>query len=123
MKLERIVDTHKLILDFDYIGNDIRVLIYGGDQHHIGGIAVAYSTPSHYRDALTTSVNTLTLPGHKDYVVANSAAEKIASALEQTVVVLVGIHVDNATSDQITSIVSAVDDMVDEVINHNQNAE
>ncbi|TXT56583.1 MAG: hypothetical protein BAJATHORv1_20173 [Candidatus Thorarchaeota archaeon] len=123
MKLERLVGPHNIILDFDYIGNDIRVLIYGGDQHHIGGVAIAYPTKSHYRDAITISVSTLTLPGHKDYIVANSAAEKIAKALEQTCVVLVGIHVDNASSQEITAIIEAVDDMVNEVILYNQKGE
>ena len=88
---------HTIYLDAKEIGKDLLIAIYGGDEHHIGGAAVAYPTPSHYRDATTVSVSTMTLPGHKDYVVANTAAEKICKALETPTIVTVGIHYDNAT--------------------------
>ncbi|MFX1483902.1 MAG: hypothetical protein ACFFCP_12040, partial [Promethearchaeota archaeon] len=97
--------------------------IYGGDEHHIGGAAVAYPTPSHYRDATTVSVSTMTLPGHKDYIVANTAAETICKALGTPVVVTVGIHYENATKSDIAEIVSVVDSLVQDAILHYQKAE
>jgi len=110
-------------LDVKEIGKDLLVAIYGGDAHHIGGAAVAYPTQSHYRDATTVSVSTMTLPGHKDYVVANTAAEKISKALEIPAIVTVGIHYDNATKKDIDNIISVVDALVQEVISHYQKAE
>ena len=123
MIIEKKAGHHPIYLETKEIGKDLLVAIYGGDEHHIGGVATAYPTPSHYRDATTVSVSTLTLPGHKDYVVANTAAEKICKALEIPVVVTVGIHYDNATSKDIEEIISVVNALVDEIIEHYQKAE
>lgn len=123
MIIEKKAGRHSIYLESKEIGKDLLITIYGGDEHHIGGVAIAYPTPSHYRDATTVSVSTLTLPGHKDYVVANSAAEKISKAIETPVVVTVGIHYDNATSKDIEEIISAVNALVDELIGLKQKAE
>ena len=122
MIFEKQAGRHTIYLEVKEIGKDLLIAIYGGDEHHIGGAAVAYPTPSHYRDATTVSVSTMTLPGHKDYVVANTAAEKICKALETPTIVTVGIHYDNATKDDINEILSAVDVLTQDVISHYQKA-
>ena len=76
MMFEKQAGRHIIYLEAKSIGKDLLVTIFGGDEHHIGGVAVAYPTKSHYRDASTISVNSITLPGHKDYVVANSSADE-----------------------------------------------
>lgn len=119
MRIERKAGKHTIILEQHNIGNDVLVMILGGDEHHIGGISVAYPTKSHYRDAVTISLNSFTLPGHKDYVLSNSLAEKISNALEKVVTVIVGIHIENATKDEIQLAVKVSHDLVDEFINHN----
>lgn len=123
MMFEKKAGRHKIYLHTKSIGNDLLLAIYGGDEHHIGGVSVAYPTKSHYRDATTTSVSTVTFPGHKDYIVANSAAERICKTLKKPIVVTVGIHYDAATSDEIEEIIQIVDELVSEVIKHYQNAE
>jgi len=123
LTLKKEAGRHMIFLDAKRIGNDYLVCIYGGDEHHIGGVATAYQTQSHYRDASTTSVNTMALPGHKDYLIANSAAEKICKALHAPAVVTVGIHYDDATKAEITQIVDGADDLVEDMIQHYQKAE
>jgi hypothetical protein len=123
MILERKAGRHSIFLDAKDIGKDLLITIYGGDEHHLGGVAVAYETRSHYRDASTVSVSTLTFPGHKDYLVANSVAEQICKTLQRSVVVTTGIHYENATKDEIENILKAVDWLVKELIMHYQKAE
>ena len=123
MIVKKKAGRHTIYLETREIGNDLLIAIYGGDAHHIGGVATAYPTESHYRDASTVSVSTLTLPGHKDYVVANTAAEKICKALEVPTVVTVGIHYDNASRTEIEEIILVVNALVDEIIAHYQKAE
>jgi hypothetical protein len=123
MMFEKQAGRHTIYLEAKTIGKDLLVAIFGGDEHHIGGVAVAYPTRSHYRDASTISVNSITLPGHKDYVVANSSAEKMCKALMCPVISAVGIHYAAATSEEIQDIVKVVDDLVDEAILHYQNPE
>ncbi|UCE10807.1 MAG: hypothetical protein JSW61_02425 [Candidatus Thorarchaeota archaeon] len=116
MKLERNVNSHKIVFEAKDIGKDLLIAIFGGDEHHIGGVAIAYPTESHYRTATTVSLSSMAFPGHKDYVVANTAAEKIAKALETPTVVAVGIHIDNAPWETIEAVIKAVDELVDEFI-------
>jgi hypothetical protein len=123
MIFEKQAGRHTIYLEARHIGKDLLVAIFGGDEHHIGGVAVAYPTRSHYRDASTISVNSITLPGHKDYVVANSSAEKMCKALMCPVISTVGIHYAAASSEEIQDIVKVVDDLVDEAILHYQNPE
>jgi hypothetical protein len=123
MILERKAGRHSIFLDAKDIGKDLLITIHGGDEHHLGGVAVAYETKSHYRDASTVSVSTLTFPGHKDYLVANSVAEQVCKTLQKSVVVTTGIHYENATKDEIENILKAVDWLVKELIMHYQKAE
>ena len=118
MKIERDVNGIHLILECREVGSDLLVSIFGGDEYHIGGVAIAYPTQSHYRDAVTITLNSISFPGHKDYIVANSTAEAIAKALEKSVVVTAGIHVDNASREQIEAIVAAVNEMTEDLIKH-----
>ena len=121
--LEKAAGPHKIFLDSRVIGNDFLVSIYGGDEHHIGGVAIAYPTKSHYRDKLIININTINLPGHKDYILANSAAEQICKALSKPTIVTAGIHIDNAASFELDEVVESVDILVKQVIDHYQNAE
>lgn len=123
MIFEKKAGRHSIYLETKELGKDLLIAIYGGDEHHIGGVATAFPTQSHYRDAITVSVSTLTLPGHKDYVVANEAAEKICKAIGVPTVVTVGIHYENARRKDIEEIVSVVNALVDETIAHYQKAE
>jgi alpha-beta hydrolase superfamily lysophospholipase len=123
MILEREAGGHTIFLEAKSIGKDMLVAIYGGDEHHIGGVSIAHETKSHYRDAETVSVSTLTFPGHKDYVVSSSVAEKICKALGGPVVVTVGIHYDNATPNDIQEIVQVVRNLTDDLIERQQKAE
>ncbi|MFW9910534.1 MAG: hypothetical protein ACFFEF_18410 [Candidatus Thorarchaeota archaeon] len=123
MKIERTKDSVYLVLTHEMIGSDLQVTIVGGDEHHIGGTSLAYPTKSHYRDAVTVSVNTITVPGHKDYLIANSTAERICRKLGVPTLVTVGIHVDHATKKQIDTIIDEVDSMVDEMIQFYQKPE
>ena len=123
MILEQKAGRHIIYLEVKEIGKDLLISIHGGDEHHIGGVAIAYVTPSHYRDASTVSMSSLTFPGHKDYVVANSAAEKICKKLERSTVVTVGIHYDKATMNDIDEIIKAVDGLVDELLSQYAKAE
>jgi hypothetical protein len=123
MILEKKAGRHVIYMDTKTIGKDLLVAIYGGDEHHIGGVSTAHLTTSHYRDAQTVSVSTLTFPGHKDYVVSNSVGERLCEALKRSVVVTVGIHYENASRDEIQEIVRVVQELTEEYIEQHQKAE
>lgn len=78
------------------IGPDILVAIWGGEKPHIGAVALAQPRPS-LRDPSVTSATASVLCrlGHKEDELAKQAAEKLAAALNTSVVVTAGIHWDN----------------------------
>jgi gallate decarboxylase subunit D len=80
------------------MGADLAVLITGG-RAHIGAVATAYPEGGGIK------VETHTLPGHREGDLAAELARMAASSLDCTVVVAMGIHVDEATREEIDEIV------------------
>jgi len=82
--------------------NGVIVLILGGDEPHIGAVAVAVPRPSlRNQTKVSSTASVYTLIGHKDDEVAKPAAEHLARELEEVVVVIAGIHVKDATGEEI----------------------
>ena len=99
------------------MGDDINVSIYGGDRSHIGAVAVAQARPSledPARQSASTSVITIT--GHKEDMLARSAAAKIAAATGGIVSVSCGIHMDNADKEQIAAAVEIVEVLIQRLL-------
>lgn len=83
------------------MGNDFTFLITGGVAH-IGAVATAYWENDNIQ------VNVIELPHHKEGELAKECAILASRLLECTVAVSMGIHIDNATKEQITEIVDYV---------------
>lgn len=82
-----------------YIGNDICIIIGGGEKPHVGAAAVAVSRKSLKNDGTNSaSVSVICITGHKDDEIARKAALTISSKFNINVVVSVGIHIDSASS-------------------------
>jgi hypothetical protein len=87
------------------IGDDLLVTITGGEGH-IGAAAVGINVG----ELATSSV--ITVPSHREDRVAKSAAEKLAKALNRSVVVVAGIHYDNITKEEIDETLRLCDELV-----------
>ncbi|MCL2766177.1 MAG: hypothetical protein FWD21_00655 [Peptococcaceae bacterium] len=99
-------------------GNGLVVQIYGGDGPHVGALALSQPRPSRTGNNKTScSTSVLTLLGHKEDEVAKPAAEKIAKAINQPVVVVAGLHVDHAGTNTITELVDNCQQVVQMFIN------
>ena len=92
------------------LGEDLILMVGGGDTPHIGGIAVAVP----YKE--TASVSYYSVPGHKDTVLASPMALKAAKKLRKTVVVVLGIHVDDASEEEIREICERVESRIDDFL-------
>jgi|AGTN01.2.fsa_nt_gi hypothetical protein len=95
-------------------GKDVCVLISGGDGPHIG--AVALSVPRGASDKERPYDTALSMPGHKDHIIARRVAERIATELNTTVAVVCGIHIDGMTSEQLDTIKSSVENLTDSIL-------
>mgnify|MGYP005851073091 CR=1 FL=1 len=79
-------------------GAGLVVTITGGDGPHIGAVGLGIPRPSHRDPARTSATSSvLSLTGHRDDELAKPLAEEAAARLGHPVVVVVGVHVADAT--------------------------
>lgn len=84
----------------------IIALLLGGERPHVG--AVVLSLPRASRSGsgrLSCTSTVLPLLGHKDDLVARPLAERLAVTFGQPAVVVAGVHVDDATEEDIAILV------------------
>ena len=94
--------------DATRMGKDLLVTLVGGEAH-VGAVALAgFDTRSY--------ASVLAVPNHRDDIIAKEAALRISKGLRQSCVVIVGVHVHNASERQVAEIVDASFSLVDELI-------
>lgn len=101
------------------MGDDLCLAITGGDRPHLGAVALAQARPS-LQDSSKVSASTsvLTLLGHKEDMLARTAAQRLAAGLNRTVVVCCGIHVDAILPDELRFVEAAIERLCAFVIEH-----
>lgn len=107
----------KINLKVFMIGQDLCVIISGGDSPHIGSVTLSIPRPSladANNNSSTTSV--LNVLGHKDDEAAKYVSHALSSRLNKNVVVTCGIHVDDITSAEIKDVISILKELTDIVI-------
>ncbi|MBF9000952.1 MULTISPECIES: prenylated flavin chaperone LpdD [Vibrio] len=84
------------------VGDDLVLVLSGGDKAHIGATAVAQPRPSlEDPEKISASTSVICVMGHKEDLLAHHVAQKTASALNCVVSANCGIHMDNASKEQI----------------------
>jgi len=86
-------------------GDDLVVIVSGGDKPHVGAVAVGIPRPSlENPQAVSATVSVFAMVGHKEDELARRLALMLTAALQRNTVVTVGIHVDNISPEGIRSI-------------------
>jgi len=105
------------------MGEDLCLTLSGGEQEHIGAVAVAQPRPSladPTRTSATASV--ITLPGHKEDMLARELALKVAATLNVAACVVCGIHVRHPTPAMLEELLAASRELVDAFLAEMQKA-
>ena len=102
------------------VGKDI-VIIVGGGSHHIGAVGVSFPTVSIITGKNTVTTSVITLPSHKDDLVAKNISEKVSRNLNKKVTVIAGIHFDALSRNDIKNILKICDELADKIIKHIKN--
>lgn len=100
-------DRFSIQLQATYIGNDLLVLLYGGDQSHIGGISYG---------GIHDICETKSFLNHKDYLLTEMFSNKIKPVFSHHFVICAGIHLDNITSDEISQILLLSNELLNELL-------
>lgn len=88
--------ARKVCAEARFVGSELLVVV-SNENAHIGAVALA-----EYDDRTErVSSSVVTRLSHKDDLVAVSAAYQLAKAMRQAVCVVAGIHIDNASGEDI----------------------
>jgi len=107
----------RLRITITRLGNDMSVTLSGGDTPHIGAQALAIPYPSLDSSATTdASVSLIVVTGHKEDNLARNTAYTLATRFNCVASVSCGIHIDNATTQEINNILDVSNALLSEAI-------
>ena len=86
------------------IGNDMLIVITGGEEDHIGS-----ATLIEEKDHLQTIIK----KGHQDHVISEKIANIIYDTIEKDLLVVCGIHIDDASKEEIDILIGNAQVCVD----------
>ncbi len=112
--MTRGVGRTKVNLSAYYMGNDLVLCMYN-DSAHIGAVAVGEYDHKEHR----ASTSVITRLGHKDDAIAQEVAHSMAKQTQRSVCAIVGIHIDNATENEINNILDNARALVNEFAGKN----
>lgn len=82
------------------------VHLLGGEKPHVGAVAISVPRPKKNGEGFTVDTWLSPIPGHKDGDIAKPTAERIARQRNENVVVIAGVHISNATKEEINKLVA-----------------
>jgi hypothetical protein len=101
----------RLVLSARSLGDDLIVFIYN-EPGHLGAVAVGEY--DHQGKRASTSV--IPRSGHKDDVIALKAAHSISRKTKRPSCVIVGIHLDDITQEEIRGFLAGADSLVEDLL-------
>lgn len=107
-------DKTVVVVNYGFVGSDLQVVITAG-KAHVGATALAVPCQT-TAEGVTASVSVMTAPGHRDDVVAGKSALDICKALRCNVGVTAGLHIDNATQEEIMTLVANAKEAINTLI-------
>lgn len=115
--MEKCYDELRVRLRMERMGNDLCVMISGGDAPHIGSVAIAEPRESLRRDgSRSATISTFNFIGHKDDEIANAVARAVAAQANCRTVVLCGLHYEKIDSEKIAAIHTLTERMIHDIL-------
>lgn len=109
MESEIILSFAKIVISKIFLGDDLLVVVKGGDKPHIGTTVLTIPRLSLTGDgSISTTSSVLNVSGHKDETICRILAEKASKKYGVTVVCTGGFHIDGISAGQIKEVVDAI---------------
>lgn len=97
-------------------GKDINMCIVGGDTFHIGASSLAVPRPSLKRNnEISASASVICVTSHKEDQIAREASLRFAATFNARVCVSCGLHIDDATDNDISELYSNFLQVLDKI--------
>ena len=108
---------YRIDIDVMEVGDELVVVVNGGDKPHVGSVAIAVPRPSHKdSSSLSSTVSVYNFTGHKDDQIASPLAGLIARNCNRTAVVLAGVHIEGAREQDIVCLLDHMSKMNERII-------
>ncbi|MCJ7656770.1 MAG: hypothetical protein MUO55_03190 [Candidatus Atribacteria bacterium] len=109
-------DKYKVKLVAIKSGEDLTVIISGGEKPHIGAIAISIPRPS-LKDSnkVSASTSVFVLVGHKEDELSKQIAENITEVKKKVTVTIVGLHIEKATAQDIEYLIQNTQKVVNKL--------
>lgn len=98
----------KISLKVIKMGQDLCVILTGGDKPHLGALTTGSSL---------VNLNTFTFPGHKENFVTEIIGDILKKEFSGNFVVCCGIHLDDISKEEIQKVLYLCEEMVIELCN------
>lgn len=112
LTLERNRGRIRMQLQVLAMGEDLMVLLSGGDRPHLGAMAVSGT----FKAEDGPFIASLCMPGHMEEEISRNLSLRLSAALGVTVGVACGIHLDSISRAEIQDVLSMGSGMVDELL-------
>jgi hypothetical protein len=94
--------------EIKFVGEDIFILVKGGNKPHIGSAVLAIPRKSlNDENKISCTSSVLNVTGHKDEIICRNAAEFFCKKYNAVTICTGGFHVDNLTAAQIQEVIDA----------------
>ena len=103
---------HQVWAEICAVGDDLILLVGGGDKPHIGSVCIAVPYDKGAGKIRATPSCVYTMPGPKDDVVVRKFAEELAKHFNTPVLCVGGIHLEDATEEEIKLMVENADKLL-----------
>jgi hypothetical protein len=110
-QVTREVGRIEITLEAKKIGDDYLLTLMGG-REHVGAVGIGYFDEKNQR----ASSSVITMPGHREEQLALQGARRVSKATRRTTVIVVGIHQDKISLEEIKNLVSAAEEMIEDFI-------
>ena len=97
---------YKVFLEKKELDTDLIYILGGGERSHIGGIVICEPDKK---------PRIIKFEGHYDHIVLQPIAEAACKKYKKKVVAIGGVHVDNATKEEINKIVKNCKDLAEKL--------
>lgn len=104
-----------LRLSMHRLGQDLVIVISGGDSEHIGAATLSIPSVHAKNDSkITSNTSILSVTGHKEDILFREIGAYFAENFICTAIVCGGIHVDSASDQLVDAIIREVREMAEE---------
>lgn len=112
INLNRKLGRVKIDLKANYVGEDLIIVVSGGDVPHVG--AISYGGEG-FRNK-DFEKNTIIYGNHKEYIISQRFSQRIGDIFKGNYMISVGIHLENITGEEIKIVIKLSEELLEEII-------